>query len=315
MMREGLREHKRSQFHFFGQGDLKMRRFLLIFKLPCIIRLTSVSTDGRRWCGLSNGGIVPRLTSLQWEAVYEGALRVFRAETIESFAQESLGCLASLIPSKQYMLFTFTKHVPGSIDFGPVYTYGSTVHFLQDFLDGDYVDEDWIFNRMNMAAADRAFRDSDIIAEEELVKMGVYQDIYRRDGVHYGMRISMMADNALVGSYSIFRSKEAGDFSDQELEICDKLASLFSIRYKQLMRYEQIRREENGLTRVIAIERYGLSAREFQVAEKVALGCSDEEVAEALNVSVSTVRKHLYNAFAKLAVNKRSQLEELFGHR
>lgn len=256
-----------------------------------------------------------RVTDLQWEAIYEGALRVFRAETIESFAQESLGCLASLIPSKQYMLFTFTKNVPGSVDFGPAYTYGSTVHYLDEFFNGPYMDEDWIFNRMNMKAGDCAFRDSDIIGEEELVKLKVYQDIYQRDGVHYGMRISMMMDNMLAGSYNVFRTKEAGDFTDQELAICNKLAPLFSIHYRQLIKAEQAKVAGGGISRSEAMDRYGLTTREFQVAEKVALGCSDDEVAEALSVNVSTVRKHLYNAYAKLAVNKRSQLEELFGHR
>lgn len=256
-----------------------------------------------------------RLTNLQWEAVYEGALRVLRAGTIESFAQESLGCLASLVPSKQYMLFTFVKNVPGSVDFGPSYTYGDTVHYLGEFLDGPYMDEDWIFNRMNMKVGDCAFRDSDIIDEEELVKMRVYQDIYRRDGVHYGMRISMMVGNAMVGSFNIFRAKESGDYTDQEVAICSKLAPLFSIRYRQLIEAEQGKGASGAFGLREAMDRYGLTAREFQVAEKIALGCSDDEVAEALSVNASTVRKHLYNAYAKLAVNKRSQLEELFGHR
>jgi len=263
------------------------------------------------------GECVTQLSNNQWEAIYESALRVFRAETIEVFAQESLGCLASLVPSKQYMLFTFTKNVPGAVDFGPAYTYGNTVHFLDEFFNGPYMDEDWIFNRMNMKAADCAFRDSDIISEEELVKLKVYKDIYQRDGVHYGMRISMMMDNMLAGSYNVFRAKETGDFTNQEIEICNKLAPLFAIRYKQLIRMEQAKDVQNatGLSRSEAMDRYGLTTREFQVAEKVALGCSDDEVAEALSVNVSTVRKHLYNAYAKLAVNKRSQLEELFGHR
>lgn len=107
------------------------------------------------------------------------------------------------------------------------------------------------------------------------------------------------------------------DYTDQELLICNKLASLFSIRYKQLIRMEQVKSAGacEGLSRSEAMDRYGLTTREFQVAEKIALGCSEDEVAEALSVSESIVRKHLYNAYAKLAVNKRSQLEELFGRR
>lgn len=256
-----------------------------------------------------------RLTSFQWEAIYEGTLRVGRTETIESFAQESLGCLASLIPAKQYMLFTFVKNEPGAVEFGPAFAYGSSVSYLDEFIAGSYVDEDWIFNRMRMKSGDCAFRDSDIIDEADLVKLKVYQNIYEPDGVHYGMRISMLMDDVLVGSYSIFRAKEEGDFTDQELAVCDKLACLFALRYKQLVKLEQGREASHGLSRGEAMDRFGLTNREFQVAEKVALGYTDGEVAEALSVSASTVRKHLYNAYAKLAINKRSQLEELFGQR
>lgn len=175
------------------------------------------------------------LTNSQWETIYEGTLRIMSADTVEAFAHESLGCIAALVPARQHMLFTFKSYVPGNIEFGEAYVYGSTVHFLDVFLSGSYTDEDWLFNRMSLKAVDCAYRDSDIIDEESLVKMRVYKDIYVRDGVHYGMRVNMMANNQFAGSYSIFRSKEAGNFTDQELEICNRLAPLFAQRYRQLL--------------------------------------------------------------------------------
>lgn len=255
-----------------------------------------------------------RLSSHQWEAIYEGSLRVLRADTIEAFAQESLGCLAALIPAKQYMLFTFTNYAPGAIEFGPVYTYGSNVHYLDAFMDGSYLDEDRLFSRMNLKVADCAYRDSDIIDEEKLVQLRVYKDIYQRDGVHYGMRVNMVVNNMLAGSYSVFRSKEEGDYTDQEMDICNKLAALFSVRFNQLVKVGK-GQKQSGLSRIEAMDHFGLTAREYQVAEMVAKGYSDEEVGDALSVSPATARKHLYNAYAKLAVNKRSQLEEVFGYR
>ncbi len=50
-----------------------------------------------------------------------------------------------------------------------------------------------------------------------------------------------------------------------------------------------------------------LTARERQVLALVASGMSNREVAGCLVVSVSTVRKHLENAYARLGVHSRTQ--------
>jgi DNA-binding CsgD family transcriptional regulator len=53
-----------------------------------------------------------------------------------------------------------------------------------------------------------------------------------------------------------------------------------------------------------------LSARETEVAQLVAAGLSNEEVANRLFVSVTTVKAHLQRAFRKLNVVRRSQLRD-----
>ena len=264
---------------------------------------------------LMEGGAMGQLTDFHWETLYEGILRIQATETVDDFAQESLGCIAALVPAKQHILFTFDEYAPAAVKFGPSYTLGTSVHFMDEFLDGPYMREDWMFTRMNLKAKDCAYRDSDIISEEQLVASRVYKDIYERDGVHYGMRLNMANGGKLMGSYSVFRPKDAGDYTDQELEACNKLAPFLSIRYWQLT-YSPTKSTDigSGLTRLEAMDRFGLTMREFQVAEMMSRGLSEDEAAEALSVSPSTVRKHLYNAYAKLAVNKRSQLSKLFGH-
>ncbi|RZQ61046.1 helix-turn-helix transcriptional regulator [Amycolatopsis suaedae] len=51
-----------------------------------------------------------------------------------------------------------------------------------------------------------------------------------------------------------------------------------------------------------------LSGRERQVADLVAHGLTNREIAEDLHVSVETVKKHLTNSMAKLDVRNRTQL-------
>jgi DNA-binding CsgD family transcriptional regulator len=51
-----------------------------------------------------------------------------------------------------------------------------------------------------------------------------------------------------------------------------------------------------------------LSPREAQVAEAVANGCSNKQVAETLSISVRTVENHLRSIFAKCGVTTRTRL-------
>lgn len=257
------------------------------------------------------------LSDQQWELFYEAVQRFLGTETIERFAQESLGGFAALIPARQYMLFTFKGYASDRIEYDQVYTYGTTVHYMDRFLNGSYTEEDRIFSRMSLKIRDCAYRDSDIIDEETLVGLRMYKEIYEKDGVHYGMRVNMVSKSKMVGSYSIFRSRKDGDFSEVELEICKRFAPLLSLRFNQIRRSQTTcaGNKESNLSRLEAMDRYGLTAREYQVAQLVAKGCSDDEVAETLSITASTARKHLYNAYSKLAVNKRSQLESLFGIR
>ena len=49
----------------------------------------------------------------------------------------------------------------------------------------------------------------------------------------------------------------------------------------------------------------GLTKREGEILERVARGCSNREIADALSLAPGTVKKHLDNIFAKLGVRNR----------
>lgn len=52
----------------------------------------------------------------------------------------------------------------------------------------------------------------------------------------------------------------------------------------------------------------GLTPREVQVAELVGAGCTNQEVADELNVSLTTVKSHLLHIFQKMDVSNRAGL-------
>ena len=55
------------------------------------------------------------------------------------------------------------------------------------------------------------------------------------------------------------------------------------------------------------IEELGLSKREYEVLQEIALGLSNQEIADKLFVSESTIKTHVSNLLIKLDAKRRTQ--------
>jgi LuxR family transcriptional regulator of spore coat protein len=58
-------------------------------------------------------------------------------------------------------------------------------------------------------------------------------------------------------------------------------------------------------------ERFGVSAREMEILEKILQGKTNKEIERELFISSHTVKNHLYNAYQKLGVKSRLQAVRL----
>jgi DNA-binding CsgD family transcriptional regulator len=56
-----------------------------------------------------------------------------------------------------------------------------------------------------------------------------------------------------------------------------------------------------------SLQKLGISKREYEVLELIAAGYSNQEIAEKLFVSTSTVKTHVSNVLAKLDARRRTQ--------
>jgi DNA-binding NarL/FixJ family response regulator len=59
------------------------------------------------------------------------------------------------------------------------------------------------------------------------------------------------------------------------------------------------------------LARLGISKREYEVLELIAEGLSNQEIADKLFVSTSTVKTHTSNLFAKLDARRRTQAVQI----
>lgn len=66
--------------------------------------------------------------------------------------------------------------------------------------------------------------------------------------------------------------------------------------------------QDNSLA---ALETFGLTRSEATVAAMLGTGCSPDEIAEARNVSVSTVRTHIRHIYSKLQITRQGELAKI----
>jgi DNA-binding NarL/FixJ family response regulator len=59
-------------------------------------------------------------------------------------------------------------------------------------------------------------------------------------------------------------------------------------------------------------KKYGLTTREWEVAELLVKELSVEEISSKLYISLNTVKKHIVNIYKKVGVSSRRELHKLF---
>ena len=65
--------------------------------------------------------------------------------------------------------------------------------------------------------------------------------------------------------------------------------------------------QENFVADEKAIEKSGISARELEILQLISDGLSNQQMAEKLFISESTIKKHISNLFFKLDVSRRTE--------
>lgn len=159
----------------------------------------------------------------------------------------------------------------------------------------------------------RAYRFSDLVTSAELHRLRLYREFYARIGLEHQIAFTLPPrPGRLLG---VALSRRIDDFPDSEKRLLNDARPFLIQAYRSAIEYTELTRScEAPVTRPAAITSLtsalidaGLSAREAAVLAIVATGSSDSGTAEALEISLRTVQKHLQRCYRKLDVVSRSQ--------
>ena len=115
-----------------------------------------------------------------------------------------------------------------------------------------------------------------------------------------------MEPGRLRAVFNLYRSAKLGDFTAKDMEILNVLKKHIENMLLRLMSPEKgtsfAERTE------LFSERFALTRRELEILRLLARGYSNQEIGEKLVISISTVKKHVYNLYSKMHVSSRAQL-------
>lgn len=124
----------------------------------------------------------------------------------------------------------------------------------------------------------------------------LYQDVFRVYGMEHGMVAPLVGTGRLVGGIYFMRGKELPAFNDGDLIQLSSLCQHLSVRLATL-RFA-----------IAPSLIHCLTPREVDVAQLVAQGFSNREIALKLNSSRDAVKQLLKRMFQKLNVSARAKL-------
>lgn len=124
----------------------------------------------------------------------------------------------------------------------------------------------------------------------------LYQDVFLIYGLEHGMVAPLIGAGRLIGGIYFMRGKELPAFNDSDLIHLSSLCQHLSIRLATLR------------LPIAPSLIHCLTPREIDIAELVAQGFSNREIALKLNISRDAVKQVLKRMFQKLDVSARAEM-------
>ena len=247
--------------------------------------------------------IMNKLNGEKWETINEIVAYIYAADPYPDFNiliekmedllefSNSLSCMASDVSEK----VTFFDFRSPSIPKQHIADYCS--HFIHyDFIQ-------W-FSAAPIPVVCRA---TDIIVKRYMETSIFMRQWLEPINVYYGLLVNVAANDHLYANIVFYRSKEEGDFSDEDIEVVSilnrHLCACFGNKYPK-----GIYHNPNDNNTQEFQNKYGLSDKESQIIQLICSGTPRKELSGALYISNNTLKNYLSNIYKKIGVSSYGEL-------
>lgn len=173
--------------------------------------------------------------------------------------------------------------------------------YIDTFYEIDYV------KNITSPSKTTVFRDTDEIEYTVRSKTKIYREFLSPNNMEFGCGIVFVKKGRILGVLNLFRNIGFCDFTDRELQILEVLKEhITNIIYS--LKKNSLTVDGRKNLNLDNLASYDLSKREIEIIELMLEGLSNQEIGDTLVISISTVKKHVYNIFTKLGINSRMQL-------
>ena len=156
---------------------------------------------------------------------------------------------------------------------------------------------------------------TEIMNYKRWINTEYFNDFLAKNNLYYSCGIDIHSDNKLLGTISLFRSKNDNNFNTSDLIYLKILARQSSNQLKKLLIIEKLKNKKDKDKKKLLnkkAEEYNISRREKEVLKLILKGKHNKEIAEELFVSINKVKKHLSHIYKKTNVKNRTELTVLF---
>ncbi|MBB2183291.1 helix-turn-helix transcriptional regulator [Lachnospiraceae bacterium MD1] len=244
------------------------------------------------------------LKETEWNTINSILLEIYTIKDIDIMAEKLLKMFRMLIPYSNGYFVVLDKNQ--SIINDKSFFIGFDEQKKHEYINYFY-EKDYLTYVYDIITETTVYRDTDIIEEGVRTKTEFYRHFLMPLKIPYGAGILLVRYGKLIGIINLFRNKELGDFTDKDIYILGVLKKhLANIIYNLLNDSNSEENQESKLEKLY--NEYNLSDREKEVTSLIKQGKANSDISDEMMISISTVKKHIYNIYGKFNVKSRTQL-------
>lgn len=247
------------------------------------------------------------LNEQEWTTINNILAELYTIEDIDVLSPKLLNVIRMLIPFSMGYLVLLDEE-QNIID-DKKYFLGMDNSIINEYLE-KYYNNDYLKYLYEITTETTVYKDTGILADEIRKSTDIYTKFLKPLDIPYGCGILIIKNNRILGIFNLFRGEKLGDFTDKDVAILNVIKKHIENMVSRSVQHE---RRQSAVDRCFAdvVSKYQLTGREEEILRLLSNGLSNSEICERLVISLSTVKKHIYNLYTKTGVKSRTQLINL----